>query len=147
VSGSGRGMKGGVGGDANFGYVHEFDNNVILGVNTAVGYAPSVFRYSPYSGFDVATTNITVGYDMGRLTTFVTIGVALEKPRTSLGAGYTGAGDAVNGLFSGPADLRAAGSVGAGFNYAITNNLSVSGGVSVSRGPGLFPAIGPGPGL
>ncbi len=71
VSGSG-GLKGGVGGAAEAGYNHAFSNNVVLGVNTAVGYAPSLFRRSRYSGFDFATADVRVGYDMGRLMPYVT---------------------------------------------------------------------------
>ncbi len=146
ISGSGRGMKGGVGGAADFGYNHEFSNNVVVGVGASVGYAPSVFRYSPYSGFDVATTNLKIGYDMGRLMPYVTTGVILEKPHTSLTAGYTGGADAVNGLFSGSSNLRAAPTVGIGADYALTNKLTVGVGVSVSRSPGGFgPSAGFGP--
>jgi outer membrane immunogenic protein len=142
ISGSGA-LKGGVGGAADFGYNHEFSNKVVIGVDAAVGYAPALIRNSPYAGFDLATTSVKVGYDMGRLMPYVTTGILLEKPHTNLTAGYTGASDAVNGLFTGSSDLRAAGTVGAGFNYAITDKLSVGMdvGVAVGRNPGV---LGPG---
>ncbi len=139
VSGSG-GLKGGVGGAADFGYNHEFSNNIVVGVGGAIGYAPSLWRNGPYSGFDIAETNLKFGYDMGRLLPYITTGVILEKPHTNLGAGYTGASDAVNGMFTGSSSLRAAGTVGAGFDYAITEKLTVGleAGVTVGRNPGFF---------
>jgi len=142
ISGSGA-LKGGVGGAADFGYNHEFSNKVVFGVDAAIGYAPAFLRNSPYSGFDLAAVNVKAGYDMGRLMPYVTTGIILEKPHTSLAAGYTGASDAVNGLFTGSSDLKAAGTVGAGFNYAVTDKLSVGMdvGVSAGRNPGL---LGPG---
>jgi opacity protein-like surface antigen len=144
ISGSGRGMKGGVGGDTNFGYTHEFNNNIVVGVEGAIGYMPSIFRYSPYRGFDVAATNVKVGYDMGQFLPYVTAGGIIAKPHTTgLGTGYTGASDAVNGLFSGSSDLKGAATVGAGFDYAVTNNLKVGFSASVIQGSRGF--YGPGP--
>jgi len=140
ISGSGRGMKGGVGGAADFGYNHEFNNNIVLGVEEKVGYAPSLFRNSHYSGFDFSITNVKVGYDMGQFMPYVTMGGVLEKPHTTgLGAGYMGASDAVNGLFSGSSELRGAGAVGVGFDYAITNNLKMGFSATVIKGgPGFY---------
>jgi len=139
ISGSGA-LKGGVGGAADFGYNHEFSNHVVIGVDAAAGYAPAFFRNSPYSGFDFGAVSVKAGYDMGRLMPYVTTGVILEKPHTSLNAGYTGASDAVNGLFTGSSDVKAAGTAGAGFNYAVTDKLSVGMdvGVSAGRNPGLL---------
>jgi hypothetical protein len=144
ISGSGGGMKGGIGGDTNFGYNHEFSNNVVVGVEGAVGYMPSLFRNSRYMGFDMAATNVKVGYDMGQFMPYMTMGGILAKPHTTgLGAGYTGASDAVNGLFSGSSELKGAGSVGVGFDYAVTNNLKMGFSATVIRsGPGFY---GPGP--
>ncbi len=144
ISGSGRGMKGGVGGDTNFGYMHEFSNNVVVGVEGAIGYMPSLFRYSPYRGFDIAATNVKVGYDMGQFMPYVTAGGIIAKPHTTrLGTGYTGASDTVNGLFSGSSELKGAATVGVGFDYAVTNNLKVGFSANVIQGgPGFY---GPGP--
>jgi outer membrane immunogenic protein len=143
ISGSG-GMKGGVGGDTTFGYNHEFSNNVVVGIEGAVGYMPSLFRNSRYTGFDIAAANVKVGYDMGQFMPYMTMGGILAKPHTTgLAAGYTGTSDAVNGLFSGSSDLKGAGSVGVGFDYAVTNNLKMGFSASVIRGaPGFY---GPGP--
>ena len=94
ISGSGHGLKGGVGGDTNFGYMHEFSNNIVVGVEGAVGYMPSIFRYSPYRGFDVASTNVRVGYDMGQFMPYMTVGGIIAKPHTTaIGTGYTGASE------------------------------------------------------
>jgi hypothetical protein len=144
ISGSGRGMKGGVGGDTNFGYNHEFSNNLIIGVQGALGYLPSLFSNGRYTGFDTVATGVKIGYDMGQFTPYVTMGGILAKPHTTgLGTGSSGASDAINGLFSGSSDLKGAGFVGGGFDYAVTNKLTVGFSASVTRGgPGFY---GPGP--
>jgi outer membrane immunogenic protein len=61
---------------------------------------------------------------MGRLTPFVTAGAGLGKA-TSFGSGLPDANNSINGLFYGPGAVQAVGSVGAGFDYALTNNLHV----------------------
>jgi outer membrane immunogenic protein len=145
---SGKGLKGGVGGAGDFGYNHEFSNRVVVGVDGAVGYAPSLLRYSPYAGFDVAATNVKIGYDMGRFMPYVTGGVLLEKPHTTLNTGFTGASDAVNGLLAGSSNLKTAGTVGLGADYAITSKLTVGVQASFATAPGGFgPRAGFGPGL
>lgn len=143
ISGSGRGMKGGIGGDTNFGYYHEFSNNLVVGVQGLTGYTPSVFRNSRYRGFDIAAANVMVGYDMGQFMPYMTVGGILAKPQTTGAVGYTGANDAVNGLFSGSSDLRGAASVGVGFDYAVNNNIKMGFSATVVHGgPGFY---GPGP--
>ena len=62
---------------------------------------------------------------MGRLKPFVTAGVALAKPDV-IGRGFTTPGDAFNDLFDQAASVKAYGTVGAGFDYAVTDKLSVS---------------------
>jgi hypothetical protein len=139
ISGSGRGMKGGVGGDTNFGYYHEFGNNLVVGVQGLTGYTPSVFRNSSYSGFNIAATNVMVGYDMGRFMPYMTVGGMLAKPQTIGAVGYTGASDAVNGLFSGSSDLRGAASVGVGFDYVVNDKVKVGFSAAVTHGaPGFY---------
>ena len=88
-------------------------------------------------GFDFASTNVSVGYEMGRFKPFVTAGVALAKPDV-IGRGFTTTGDAVNDLFDQTASVKAYGTFGAGFDYAVTDKLTV--GVTVSAGAGRGPA-------
>ncbi|MBV8183448.1 MAG: outer membrane beta-barrel protein [Hyphomicrobiales bacterium] len=139
---SGKGVKHGAGGAAFFGYNCEFDNNLVIGIEASTGFAPSVFKHGPYSGYEFAATNVKLGYDMGRLLPYVTAGFAFAKP--DVRSGYLSATDSVNDLFGSPSNVKVLGSVGAGFDYQVTNNLAV--GVAVSagtnRGP-ILPSIAP----
>jgi opacity protein-like surface antigen len=140
-AGSGKGLKGVVGGSAYAGYNREFDNNLVIGIEGSTGFAGASFKHGPFLGYDYAATNVKLGYDMGRLMPFVTAGFAFAKPTTS--SGYGGATDSINSLFSSNSgNIRGAGMVGAGFEYAITNNLSVGLAVSASVNRGA-PAIAP----
>lgn len=119
-----KGSKPGFGGAGFGGYNHEFSNNLVLGVEAKTGYAPYLFASGPNHGFNFAETSAKVGYDMGRFMPYVTAGVAFAKPNTFGVPAYTGTADSLNSLFSSGGDLSAFGSVGAGFDYAITNNLT-----------------------
>jgi outer membrane immunogenic protein len=131
-----KGSKPGFGGAAYAGYNHEFSNNLVLGVQGATGYAPSLFGHG--RGFDFAETSVKAGYDMGRFMPYVTASVVLAKPNTFGVPAYTGAADSMNSLFSSGGDLRAFGTVGAGFDYAINNNLSVGMEVRAGTGNGVI---------
>lgn len=122
--GVGKGVKGQVGGDVFAGYDHHYDNGVVLGVTFDTGYNPWLVPNSQVKGFDFAEASVKLGYEMGRLTPFVTAGVALGKATNYVG-GPPDANASINGLFSGPGAVQAVGVVGAGFDYAITNNLHV----------------------
>jgi opacity protein-like surface antigen len=130
-AGAGKGTKGLVGGSAFVGYNREFDNNLVLGIQASTGLTTGSYR-SRFVGYDFAATSVKLGYDMGRWMPFLTAGVALAKPNIRGGPGYAGASDSLNDLFNSRTDARVFGTVGAGFNYAITNNLSV--GLAVSAG-------------
>jgi opacity protein-like surface antigen len=136
---SGKGVKHGAGGAAFAGYNREFDNNLVIGVEASTGFAPSTFRHGPYTGYEFAATNVKLGYDMGRLMPFVTAGFAFAKPDIRSGGGYLSATESANDLFGSPSNLRVLGNVGAGFDYQVTNNLSV--GVAVSAGTGHGPIV------
>ncbi len=138
ISGS-HGVKGGFGGAVTAGYDREFANNIVLGVGGAVGYTPFAFTNSRARGFDFAQTDVRVGYDLGRLMPYVTGGVALLKPTLGTGLGAFNASDSFNDLVNGSRDLKAVGTVGAGVEYAITNNLHVDVAVSVTQTPALLP--------
>jgi opacity protein-like surface antigen len=119
-----KGSKPGFGGAAYAGYNRELANNLVLGVQASAGYAPYLFASGPARGFNFAETSVRVGYDMGRFMPYVTAGVAFAKPNDFGPPAFTGAADSMNSLFSSGGDLRAFGAVGAGFDYAINNNLS-----------------------
>jgi outer membrane immunogenic protein len=131
-----KGAKGGVGGAALIGYNHEFSNNLVLGVEAAAGFSPNPFLYRSVLGYDFASTNFKLGYDMGRFMPFVSAGVTLAKPN-SFSSSFLTATDSVNNLFGSSSNLRTFGTVGAGFDYALTNNLTVGVAISASKGRGF----------
>ncbi len=130
---SGKGSKGGVGGGGLIGYDHAFANNVVLGIQANAGYSPGLFQQGVAKGFDYASANVKVGYDMGRFMPFVMGGVTLARPDV-FGRGFTNDYDSINGLFDSSSSVKAFGTVGAGVDYAITDKLTV--GVTVSAGNG-----------
>jgi opacity protein-like surface antigen len=89
----GRGSKGLVGGGAFVGYDRHLDNNLVLGVQASVGYAPFSLQHSPFKGYDYGELSAKVGYEMGRFTPYLTTGVALTKPNGNPGEGYFSAAD------------------------------------------------------
>lgn len=130
---SGKGSKGGVGGGGLIGYDHAFADHVVLGIQANAGYSPGLFQQGGVKGFDYASANVKVGYDMGRFMPFMIGGVTLAKPDV-FGRGYTNTSNSINGLFNSSANVKAFGTVGAGVDYAITDKLTV--GVTVSAGNG-----------
>lgn len=134
---SGKGIKGGFGGDGFFGYDHEFANNVIVGIGASAGYSPSIWRHSPVTGYNFASTDVMVGYDAGRFMPYLTASVTLAKPNVLGRDNFTSTSDSVNDLFTG-SNPKAFTSVGAGFNYAITDSVSMGVHVSVSSNNGLW---------
>jgi hypothetical protein len=135
-----KGSHAAIGGGGFAGYDRHFDNNLVLGIRAEVGYAPSIFQSGPYRGYDYAMISGKAGYEMGRLTPYVTAGVVLAKPVGSPGVGSLNPFDSANGLFNGSSNLAASGVVGAGFDYAITNNTSFGLAAVVSTGRGGFVA-------
>jgi opacity protein-like surface antigen len=132
-----KGAKPGFGGAGFVGYNHEFSNNLVIGFQGSAGYAPFVFAHSPYRGFDFGEADMKVGYDMGRFMPYVTAGVVLAKPNSFGVPTYTGATDSMNALFGPGGDLRGYGTVGAGFDYAVTDKLTF--GMEVRAGAGRGP--------
>ena len=102
------------------------------GVRFATGYSPWAFPSGPYRGFSFGETDVKLGYAMGRLTPYVVAGAALARP--SYGADFGDLSQSVNGLFSGPGAVQAVGTAGVGFDYAVTNNLTVGLEARVSNG-------------
>ena len=123
----GKGIKGGAGGEAYLGYDHAFDNGIIVGVRASTGYMPFLVsdgRTTQFNGAAFAGGEVTVGYRMGQLTPYVIAGVDFLRP-TSFAGGALNAGDAINGVFSGPGAVQAVGTFGVGVNYQVTLNFSM----------------------
>jgi opacity protein-like surface antigen len=136
---SGNGSKSHVGGDIEIGYNYEFANRFVVGAREISGFSPALFGQGPVKGFDFSTTEVLVGYDMGRWMPYVTSGVTLVKPVSGLQANYVSAGQSTNDLFAAPGRLHALPTLGVGVDYAITPNLHVD--VGVSAGNSLGPAL------
>jgi opacity protein-like surface antigen len=121
----GKGVKGGIGGDSYLTYKHEFANNVFVNIGAVSGYAPNLYRWSRGSGVNYAGAQVAVGYDMGQFQPYLLAGVSLAKANFGAPGRYD-AQDSVNDLFSKQGgSLYSATTVGAGFNYAVTNNFSM----------------------
>ena len=101
---------------------------------------PWAFANGPYRGFSFGEADVKLGYAMGRLTPYVVAGAALARP--SYGADFGDLGQSVNGLFSGPGAVQAVGTAGVGFDYAVTNNITVGLEARVNNG-GPFGPFGP----
>jgi len=136
---SGKGVRGGhVGGGGALGYAHEFADNVVVGLEGSVGYSPSLGGAGVH-GFDYGAANLKVGYDLGRIMPYVNAGVLLAKPNVSAFGGYANPASSANALFNG-GGVKALGTVGAGVDYAVTNNFHVGVNVSVTNNRnGFFP--------
>ena len=133
-----KGSKPGFGGAAFAGYNRELPNNLVIGVQGTAGYAPYLFASGPAHGFNFAEASTKVGYDMGRFMPYITAGVVFAKSNAFGVPAYTGASDSMNALFAqGGGALQAAGVVGAGFDYAVNDKISV--GVEVRTGVGNAP--------
>ena len=82
-------------------------------------------------GVDFSTTSVKLGYQLGNLTPFVSTSVTTLKPSAipGLSSGFNTTGD----LLAGQSDPKSKASVGAGFNYALTDNFHVGVGASFSN--------------
>jgi outer membrane immunogenic protein len=129
-----KGSKPGFGGAAFAGYDRELPNNLVIGVQGSAGYAPYLFASGPAHGFNFAEASGRVGYDMGRFMPYITAGIVFAKSNAFGVPAYTGAADSMNAFFAQGGALQAAGVVGAGFDYAVTDKLTV--GVEVRAGAG-----------
>jgi outer membrane immunogenic protein len=128
-----KGQKGAVGGDVFAGYDHEFQNNLVLGLRFDTGYAPYAWASPRFRGFDYAMGSVKVGYDFGRITPFVYAGGGLARA-TAFSSALPDAGATLNGAFGqGPGFGVTA--FGAGFDYHVTNNVTVSVSAGLVNGP------------
>ncbi len=131
----GRGVRGGFGGDVYAGYERALQSGLVVGVQGATGYTPSILGRAGLRGFDFGEVSTQAAYPMGRFTPFLAAGLIVARPVVGGGLGGTGH-DGLNELLNGSGELYAAPRVGAGVAYALTPNTSLSFGVSVGRGLG-----------
>ena len=108
----------------NPGYDFRIGPKYLVGVETTTAFAATSGLLGYSSGFDASRTTMKFGYDMGRFKPFVMSGYTQIGP--SFGApfaafGGAGAVPTVGAPFAATAH---AATVGAGFDYAVTNNLS-----------------------
>ena len=114
----------------NPGYDFRVGGDFLVGVETRSGFAASDPSFGFGAGFDATRTSIKFGYDLGRFKPYVTSSFAEIRP--AFGGGAFNAVGAPPGVSSPFAPTARARTVGAGFDYSITDKLSV--GVSVSAG-------------
>ena len=126
-----KGQKARAGADGFVAYDRALDNHWTIGVSASAGYVPYTLVGSPYKNVDFASSQIKLGYDMGQLEPYVTVGTVLTKATSGLSVS---AGDSLNSLFASSGGLKAAPVVGAGFDYQINANWSVGAAVQVQSG-------------
>jgi hypothetical protein len=131
-----KGAKSAWGGDAFAGYDHRFESGLVLGAQFSTGYMPWASSNPMYKGFDYAEAGVKVGYEMGRVTPFLTTGVAFAK-----GSNFAGApdpGSSFNALFGGPGGTQALGYAGAGVEYQINDKMRIGVEAVVGNGSSTF---------
>jgi outer membrane immunogenic protein len=116
--------KGGFGG-AFVGYNYQLDGNYVVGVEADINFTnaksdhnafvldPGVFGSSDLKWF--GSTRLRAGYAFDRFLPFVTGGIAFAK--------YSGAANFPGGFTSEISDTRVGWTIGAGLEYAVTDNL------------------------
>ncbi|MDE2363267.1 MAG: hypothetical protein KGM42_11365 [Hyphomicrobiales bacterium] len=112
----------------NPGYDYRIGQKYLVGVQTTTGFAATSGLLGLAPGFDASRTSMKFGYDMGRFKPFVMSSFTNVGPTfgmNSFAAGFSGAAPTAGAPFAARVST-----VGAGFDYAVTNNLSF--GVSVS---------------
>ncbi len=128
-----KGQKGAFGGDVTVGYDHEFQNNLVLGLKFDTGFAPFATTIPRFTGFDYAMGSVKVGYDLGRITPFVYAGGGIARA-TAFSSEFPDAGATMNGAF-GQGPGFGVTTFGAGVDYHVTNNVTVSVSAGMVNGP------------
>ncbi len=143
ISGLGKGTRSGFGAEGFIGYDHAFDNHVLLGLRGSAGYLPGIVQGGP-AGYNFGMLDAKLGYNMGRLTPWVALGGGIAKA-SPLAATTPNVGTSLNSLFADSQKGATFTRASAGFDYALTNNLTVgmSVGVLQFHGNGLDPATPP----
>jgi opacity protein-like surface antigen len=83
-------------------------------------------------------TNVSIGYEMGRFLPYVTAGVGLAKANNGPRGGLPNASDSLNNLFTGSSGPKVLTTIGAGVNYAVTDQLTLGVAVSTVQSHGIL---------
>ena len=128
------------------GYDFRVGKNLFVGVQQSSGLsAGSILGSGLSSGFasggDFSSTQIKLGYDLGRLTPYVTAGFG-EARSSAFGPSSFAGAPALGGPLSTNANPFAATSsvtkIGAGFDYALSDKVTIGVGVSaIQASPGF----------
>ena len=110
---------------------YRIGKDLLLGVSQTSGSPALSSLAGAPAGFDFSSTSVKLGFDMGRLTPFVTTTLSSFKASAlpGLSSGFNTTGD----LMAGQA-ARTGVSAGAGFNFAVSDSLHLSVGASVGTG-------------
>jgi len=134
----GQTLTGGFGG-AQIGYNYQFANNVVLGAEADVAYSGigkdwgGVNEFDPYYGEDkidwFGTIRARVGYSADRFLPYLTGGLAWANVDHKLGCDRNRVavtiGGCTNAFETSKSDTAWGYTIGAGVEYAITNNVTV----------------------
>jgi hypothetical protein len=112
------------------GYNQLVGKNLLLGVATTSFTSPVAFGSGPAFGTDFSATSMRLTYNMGAFKPFFTAGAGFARPNVFGGANFAIPADPLANIH----DSKSFTSVGAGFDYQVSNGLSV--GVAVSAGSG-----------
>lgn len=121
-----------------------FDDKSFVATRSASGFLPLLASPGLTRGYHFSSAQVKAGYNLGRFRPYVAASFSSLRRRNIGGGAVSLPGTFYNPAFSG-ADTKSIANVGAGVDFAITNNFSVGIGVSVgttsSTGQpnGLFP--------
>ena len=115
----------------NPGYDFLIGQKLLVGVDTKTGFAATEGLLGFSSGLDASRTGMKFGYDMGRFKPFVMSSFTDLRP--AFGAGFAGPVGGLAGAGSPFAPSTKISTVGAGFDFAITDQLSLGMSVSASQ--------------
>lgn len=135
---SGSGMPGsGFGGTSAFaGYNQRLTEKFFVDFRTSSGFAPGIFQRGQINGYDLSGASVKFGYDMGRFTPFVAASFTAASPIVA-GNPFGGPVLPYNNLFNTAPTARTAARIGAGFDFAVTDNLKFGFGVSAGTGQSI----------
>ena len=130
--------SGGAGSNSSYGafggYAHKFSNNVFLDIRGGSGYAPTLFQRQGMQGFDYASTQFKIGYDLGRVRPYISGNFGVANPVSNNPFALPGSN--FNAVMNPMQGQRSFTSVGTGFDIAVTNKLSFGAGVYISQSRG-----------
>ncbi len=114
------------------GYYRAFRNKSFTDIRVRSGYAPALLSGGTARGYDFTTVDLKAGYNLGRFQPFLIARVGAANSRAFRGVGFAPGDNGYQALFGGPRASASFVQVGAGFNFAVSPNVSL--GFSVSAG-------------